>query len=106
MKVLFLGGTGVISAACTKLAIARGLEVTLLNRARREPIPGAHPLSCDMADPAAVAAAIAGRSWDAVVDFIAYTPADIEQRLALFSKRIGQYVFISSASVYQRPLSH
>jgi nucleoside-diphosphate-sugar epimerase len=106
MKVLFLGGTGIISTACAKLAISRGFEVTLLNRSRREPIPGARQILADMGDPVSAAAAIAGRSWDVVVDFIAYTPADIEQRLGLFRKRVGQYIFISSASAYQKPLTH
>ena len=102
-KVLFLGGTGVISAACSGLAIARGLDLTLLNRARREVIPGARQIEADIGGPGA-AAAIAGGSWDAVVDFISYVPADIERRIALFRGRAGQYVFISSASAYQKPL--
>lgn len=106
MKILFLGGTGIISTACTQLALARGLEVTLLNRSRREAIPGAQQLTADLAAPASVAAALAGRQWDAVVDFVAFTPADLEQRLALFRGHVGQFVFISSASAYQKPLSH
>jgi nucleoside-diphosphate-sugar epimerase len=106
MKVLFLGGTGIISTACAKLAIERGFKVTLLNRSRRETIPGAHQIVADIGDAAGVAAATAGRSWDVVVDFIAYTPADIEQRLGLFRRRVGQYIFISSASAYQKPLTH
>jgi nucleoside-diphosphate-sugar epimerase len=106
MKVLFLGGTGVVSAACTRLALSRGFEVMLLNRGRREAVPGALQLSADIGDSASTAAAIGNRSWDVVVDFIAYTPADVEQRLALFRKRVGQYIFISTASVYQKPPSH
>ena len=105
MKVLFLGGTGIISTACTRLAVARGFDVTVLNRSQREPIPGAHQLTADIGDPAA-ASALAGRSWDAVVDFIAFDPAAVEQRIALFRGRTAQYIFISSASAYQKPLSH
>ncbi len=105
MKVLFIGGTGFISTACTELALARGIDVTLLNRSRRPALAGAKTIAADIADPVAAAAALAGRSWDAVVDFIAFTPADIEARLALLRGRAGQYIFISSASAYQKPLS-
>jgi nucleoside-diphosphate-sugar epimerase len=105
MKILFLGGTGIISTACTQLALARGFDVTLLNRSRREPIAGAHQLIGDMSDPG-VAAVLGDRHWDAVVDFIAFDAAAIEQRLALFRGRTGQYVFISTTSAYQRPLTH
>jgi nucleoside-diphosphate-sugar epimerase len=69
-------------------------------------LPGAHQITADIADPAATAAALGKQNWDAVVDFIAYTPAEIEQRIALFRGRTGQYVFISSASAYQKPLAH
>jgi nucleoside-diphosphate-sugar epimerase len=106
MKILFLGGTGFISTACTQLAVARGFDVTLLNRAHHAAIPGARQITANIADPAAVAAALGRQNWDAVVDFIAFTPAEIEQRIALFRGRTGQYVFISSASAYQKPLGH
>src|SRR5271170_725823 len=103
MKILFLGGTGIISTACTQLAVARGFHVTLLNRARRPALPGTHQITADITDPTA---AMGGQNWDAVVDFIAFTPAEIEQRIALFRNRTAQYVFISSASAYQKPLGH
>ena len=106
MKVLFLGGTGIISTACTRLAVARGLHVTLLNRDRRESLPDIHQITADLANPAATAKAMGNERWDAVVDFIAFTPAEIEQRIALFRGRTSQYVFISSASAYQKPLTH
>ena len=106
MKILFIGGTGIISTACTQLAIARGLNVTLLNRGQREVIDGARQITADINDPAAAGRVLAGTSWDAVVDFISFTPADIEARLALFRGRTGQYVYISSASVYQKPVTH
>jgi nucleoside-diphosphate-sugar epimerase len=105
MNVLFIGGTGIISTACTELAIARGHKVTLLNRSQRSPIAGAATLAADIHAPGAAEAALSGRTWDAVVDFIAFTAADIETRLALFRGKVGQYVFISSASAYQKPLS-
>ena len=106
MKILFIGGTGIISTACTELAVARGLKVSVLNRARRTEIPGAASITADVADPAAAGRALEGRTWDAVVDFISFTPADIEARLALLKGRTAQYVFISSASAYQKPLGH
>ena len=89
MKILFLGGTGIISTACTRLAVARGFDVTLLNRSNREGIPGARQLKADLTRPAEAAAALAGRTWDAVVDFIAFDRAAVEQRLELFRGRTG-----------------
>jgi len=105
MRILFLGGTGVISTACSQLAIARGFEVTLLNRARREALAGARTIVADIAD-AGVATALGSERWDAVVDFIAFDAAAIEQRLPLFRGRTRQYVFISTASAYQKPATH
>jgi nucleoside-diphosphate-sugar epimerase len=105
MKILFIGGTGIISTACTELALARGLDVTLLNRSKRTPIAGARTLTADISDPAAAARALASGTWDSVVDFIAFTPAEIESRLALFRGKTAQFVFISSASAYQKPLT-
>lgn len=105
MKILFLGGTGIISTACTQLALARGFDVTLLNRSQRNPIAGAHQLTADINDPS-LPAQLASQHFDAVVDFIAFDPAAIEHRLSLFRGRTAQYVFISSASAYQKPLTH
>jgi nucleoside-diphosphate-sugar epimerase len=106
MDILFIGGTGIISTACTELAVARGLRVSVLNRAQRRAIPGAAALTADVADAAAAARALQGRTWDAVVDFISFTPEDVEARLALLRGRTAQYIFISSASAYQKPLGH
>ena len=108
MKVLFIGGTGVISQACTRLAAASGIELTLLNRGRHSaPVPAqVRTLQVDIADHAAVSAALSGASFDAVVDWIAFEPAHIERDLAWFRGRARQYVFISSASAYQKPVSH
>lgn len=104
MKVLFIGGTGIISTACTRLALDRGIEVTLLNRGRRAATPSeARVLAVDIEDSAAVAQALAGASFDSVVDWIAFEPAHIERDIALFRGRTRQFVFISSASAYQKP---
>ena len=106
MKILLLGGTGVISTACTRLAVARGLDVTLLNRSSRDAVRGARQLTADITRTAETATALAGKTWDAVVDFIAFDPASVEQRLELFRGRTAQYVFISTTSAYQKPAAH
>ena len=103
-KVLFIGGTGVISSACTELAIDQGIDITLLNRGQSpRPVPqGAHVLHGDIHDPG-VTDILAGHTWDAVVDWIAYTPEHVQRDIELFRGRTGQYIFISSASAYQTP---
>jgi len=105
MKVLFIGGTGIISSACSQLAVERGVELVLLNRGQsvRPPVEGGRILSGDIRDPQSVRAALGDLTFDAVVDWIAYTPAQVEVDLDLFRGRTGQYVFISSASAYQKP---
>jgi len=96
-----------ISSAVTRVAIAEGLDVYLLNRGL-EPaeVPGANQLTADIHRPDDVRAAVRGIKFDAVVDWIAYTPDDIERDLDLFQGRVEHYVFISSASVYQKPPAH
>jgi len=106
MRILFIGGTGIISTACTALAVARGHEVTLLNRGLRPTAPGAHPLVADVNDGAALTAALAGKSWDIVVNFLAFGPDDVARDIERFKGCAGQYFFISSASAYQRPVGH
>jgi len=105
MKVLFIGGTGLISSACTQLAVERGVDLFLLNRGSHpDRAFGATPIIADLRDEAAVERALAGHRFDAVVDWIAFTPADIERDLRLFRSRADQFVFISSASAYRKPL--
>ena len=110
MKLLFIGGTGLISSACSDLALQRGHELFLLNRghATKYPIPaGATLLRADLhTDEPLLADLVAARHFDAVVDFLAFTPADIERDLRLFRGHTGQFVFISSASAYQKPPRH
>ncbi len=105
MKALFIGGTGIISSACSQLALDRGMELYLLNRgqsARPFP-PGAHLIQADINQLETVQTALAGHTFDVVVDWIAFVPAQIERDLNLFRERTGQYIFISSASAYQTP---
>ncbi len=106
MKVLFIGGTGVISSACARLAIERGFKLAVLNRGKRPVIAGSRQILADIADAAAAGAALGSESWDVVVDFISFTTAEMEQRIALFRGRVAQFIFISSASIYQKPLAH
>lgn len=103
MKVLFIGGTGNISAAVSRLAIERGVDLHLLNRGRSKPLPGATQIQADINDPAQVEKALQGHRWDAVVNWIAFTQSEIERDIALFQDCVKQYIFISSASAYQKP---
>ena len=105
MKVLFIGGTGKISSASTPLAVERGFEMYLLNRGQTDrPVPkGVKVLNGDIRDPGSAKKALAGHSFDAVVDWIAFTKEHIETDIELFRGRTNQFVFISSASAYQSP---
>src|SRR5258708_6872702 len=108
LRILLIGGTGIISQAVAELLAGRGHSVYLLNRGKRpNPLAGkTHALIADKNDPAAVAVAIAGLSFDAVANFIAYTPADVERDCEIFLGRTRQYLVISSASAYQKPPNH
>ena len=107
MKALFIGGTGVISTSISRLLVAQGWDLTLLNRGNRQSdVPGAKQLILDVNDEAAVAKAIEHEHYDAVCDFIAFVPAQAERDIRLFKGKTDQFMFISSASAYQKPLSH
>ena len=107
--VLFIGGTGVISTACARAAVADGFAVTLLNRgvsSTREPAPGAEVVTADIRDREAAGVALQGREFDVVVDFLTFTTDQLRANLDLLEGCFGQYVFISSASAYQTPPTH
>jgi nucleoside-diphosphate-sugar epimerase len=110
MKALFIGGTGLISSACSDFALAAGWDLALLNRGTdpRYPIPaGARHLAGDIrGDRETLRALLRGLTFDAVVDWLAYTPDDIGRDLNLFRENTRQFVFISSASCYQKPPGH
>ena len=110
MKLLFIGGTGLISSACSELAIERGHEVFLLNRATSQKYPApkhSTVLQADVhADTAHLSRLLAGHRFDAVVDFIAFTTEDVARDISLFRDKTDQFVFISSASAYQKPLQN
>lgn len=106
MKALFIGGTGVISTSISRLLVSQGWELTLLNRGTRaSDVPGAKQLTLDVNDEAAVAQAIQSEHYDVVGDFIVFHPAQAERDVRLFKGKTDQYIFISSASAYQKPLS-
>jgi nucleoside-diphosphate-sugar epimerase len=107
MRALFIGGTGNISTSVSRLALRRGWELYLLNRGQHEVnIEGAQVLKGDIHNPTDAQVALAGLNFDCVVDWIAYTPQDIENDLNLFRGRTRQFIFISTASVYQKPPTH
>jgi len=108
MRVLFIGGTGIISTASTQLAAERGIDLTLATRGRRSAkLPeSVKTLTLDMDDAVGAAQALASHQFDVVVDWIAFTPEQIERDLKLFRGRTDQYIFISSASAYQKPSRH
>jgi nucleoside-diphosphate-sugar epimerase len=106
MKVLFIGGTGNISTSVSNQALDRGMELYLLNRGKRiSTIPGAKSIVGDMTRTKEVASVLKEHMWDAVVNWIAFTEQDIKRDYELFRGRTKQYVFISSASAYQKPLA-
>ena len=107
MKILFIGGTGFISTSVSRLAVAKGFQLFLLNRGlRKAELPGVRQLTADAHQPDQVRAALGKLEFDAVVDWIAYKPEDIERDLALYRGRARQFIFISSASAYQKPPGH
>jgi nucleoside-diphosphate-sugar epimerase len=108
LKVLFIGGTGIISSGCSRRAVAAGLDLTILNRGVQlaRPAPdGAEVVHADIRDADSVRAALGDRSFDVVAEFVAFTPHHVQADIDFFNGRIGHYVFISSASVYQTPPS-
>jgi nucleoside-diphosphate-sugar epimerase len=105
-KALFIGGTGTISTAITaQLATEGEWELTLLNRGNRsDKVPGnVKVLKADINDEAAVEKLLDGTQWDCVCDFIGFVPAQVERDWRLFRGRTKQYMYISSASAYQKP---
>lgn len=107
MKVLFVGGTGNISVSVSRLVVDRGLDLFLLNRGNQAvTIEGANTLTADITQPERVRAVLGQQYFDVVVNWIAFTEPDIDRDLELFRGQCGQYVFISSASAYQKPPVH
>ncbi len=105
MKALFIGGTGTISTDVVALAQQRGWEITLLNRGSKKVPEGTRSIIANINDEEAVAKAIANENYDVVAQFIGYTAEDVQRDIRLFRNKTKQYIFISSASAYQKPLA-
>ena len=107
MKVLLIGGTGTISMAITKLLLQKGEEVWLLNRGTRtaELPEGANFITTDIGNEEETAKKLEGMTFDAVCEFIGFVPSQLERDYRLFAGKTKQYIYISSASAYQKPLS-
>jgi nucleoside-diphosphate-sugar epimerase len=106
MDVLFIGGTGIISSACSALAVQRGINLWVLNRgtSHRMLPQGVRQLVADVRDPQSVQRAIGSRTFDSVCNFIAFVPEHVENDIRVFQQRTQQYIFISSASAYKKPV--
>ena len=108
MRVLFIGGTGLISSACAAASVAAGHDLWLLTRGRSRlgsPVPPERTITADAYNEAEVRAAVGPREWDVVVQWNGYLPSHVQQDLRVFS-RARQYVFISTAATYEKPPSH
>ncbi len=107
MRALFIGGTGTISTAISKQLLEEGWELYLLNRGNRsEALPvGAKYITADIGDEEKVAELIGDMKFDVVADFIVFTKEQAERDVRLFAGKTKQYIYISSASAYQKPLS-
>ncbi len=108
MKALFIGGTGNISTACSRICLEKGVELYLLNRGNRirPELDGVVTITADINKPEKIKSVLKGHRFDVVVNFIAFTPDEIERDMKLFSGNCDQYIFISSASAYQKPPTH
>ncbi len=106
MKVLFLGGAGMIGSACADEAVASGLDVTVVTRTepKRQPPPGVRTLRADVRENAALLDVLGDEEFDAVVNWVGFGPDDLRAHPEVFEGRVGQYVFISTCSVFARPV--
>ena len=108
LRVLYIGGTGTISASCVRLSVESGMQVAVLNRgnnsADRDLPEGVTWLTGDVADDASLLAALGDQQFDAVVNFLSYDADDVERMVGIFGSRTSQYVHISSGSIYAKPV--
>lgn len=109
MKALFIGGTGTISMAISKLLLQKGWDLYLINRGNRNSAEGlekAHFITVDINDEKAVAEKIKDMHFDTVCDFIGFVPSQLERDYRLFKGKTDQFMYISSASAYQKPVGN
>jgi nucleoside-diphosphate-sugar epimerase len=106
-RLLIIGGNGIISSSVTRLAVERGFDVTVVNRGvsqTRPQLKDVRSLVGDASEPASIASAIGDESFDVVANFRSFLPEQVRADVELFAGRTGQYVYISSASAYQKPV--
>ena len=105
MKVLFIGGTGIISSACTILCAEKGIDLTLLNRGEtNRPVPeNVNIIKADIRNPEQIKSILKNHTFDVVVDWISYTTEHVKNDYEIFKDKTSQFIFISSASAYQKP---
>jgi nucleoside-diphosphate-sugar epimerase len=109
LRALIIGGNGIISSSVTRRALARGFDVTLVNRGvstTRPPIDGVRTLVGDASDASSISAAIGKEDFDVVANFRSFLPSQVSGDITLFAGRTAQYLYISSASAYQKPVAH
>jgi nucleoside-diphosphate-sugar epimerase len=108
MKILFIGGTGIISSSCTREALAQGHDLFHLNRGNNLDMAprGVTTLKADIRDPEQVEKAVAGHRFDCVVNWVSFEPDHVRQDIKLLGPLTSHYIFISSASVYLKPPPH
>jgi len=107
LKVLFIGGTGNISTPVSRLCVERGMDLYLLNRGKRKvEIPGVKTLKGGISNKTEMIEILKNHKWDVVVNWIAFNVEDVERDFELFKNKTQQYIFISSASAYQKPPLH
>ncbi|WP_195986233.1 SDR family oxidoreductase [Clostridium sp. D33t1_170424_F3] len=106
MKALFIGGTGTISSAVSELAVKQGVELTLLTRSGTGGAEGAEMLKGNIEDVDQIVSLLRGRTFDVVADFVAFTPEQAARDIELFQDKTEQYIYISSASAYQKPTTN
>jgi 2'-hydroxyisoflavone reductase len=106
MKLLVIGGTRHVGRSVVEVALARGDDVTALNRGlTRDPAPGVRTLTADRTDPAALREALSGGEWDAVIDTWSLAPRVVRDSCALLADQVGHYGYVSSRSVYRSPVA-
>lgn len=103
MIILFIGGTGNISTECAELLQKRGHEILVLSRGHNQVPPQYRPVQADRKNPDAMKAALKKLQPEVVINFLGYELSDVEADYALFDGRLRQYIFISSATVYEKP---
>ncbi|MER7798454.1 SDR family oxidoreductase [Microbacterium sp. NPDC096154] len=105
MRILIIGGTGNISTYVTRLAVERGYDVTVLNRGRSDLPAGVRGLIGDAGDASSIARAVGDESFDVVANFRSFSPEQVRDDIRIFAARTRQYLYISSASAYQKPIA-